>query len=137
MKNLTRRSFIKKTTTGVAAVSAAALAGACNSTKQGKVPKRTLGKTGLEISTLTFGGGSMFLKNPDGEWEAHLEKAIKAGINMFDTASQYKWQSAQSSEQRFGEILPQYRDKIYISTKFDSRDPDGAMREIEKSLVDL
>ena len=134
---LSRRDFLKKTSTGVAAVSAAGLAGACSSTKAGGVPKRTLGKTGLEISTLTFGGGSMFLKNPDGEWEAHLEKAIQAGVNMFDTAAPYKWGAAMSSEERFGKILPQYRDKIHISTKFDSRTPDDAMKEIEASLKAL
>lgn len=95
---------------------------------------RVLGKTGLSISTLTFGGGSMFLKNRDGEWEAHLEKAVESGINMFDTASTYKWSSALSSEEKFGQILPKYRDRIYLSTKFSSRNPDEAMKEIEVSL---
>jgi uncharacterized protein len=137
MRNLiSRRDFLKRTSTSVAAVTATGLISACNSNAKG-MPKRTLGKTGFEISTLTFGGGSMFLKNKDGEWEQHLETAIEAGVNIFDTASTYKWNSATTSEQRFGMVLPQYRNKIYLSTKFSSRNPDDAMKEIETSLKHL
>ena len=89
------------------------------------------------MSQLTFGGGSQFLKNKDGEWEKILEFAIESGINFYDTASNYKWGNVMSSEERFGFILPKYRNDIYISTKFDSRDPDKAKREIEKSLNDM
>ena len=40
-----------------------------------------------------------------------------------------------SAEERFGKTLPAYRDKIYISTKFESRTRDDAMVEIEQSLA--
>jgi aryl-alcohol dehydrogenase-like predicted oxidoreductase len=97
------------------------------------VPKRTLGKTGMKISVLSFGGGSQFLNNPDGTWEPMLEKAIEDGINLFDTSPDYT-NPSMSSEERFGEILPAYRDRIYISTKFDRRVPNQALQEFERSL---
>ncbi len=136
--NVTRRDFIKKAGTGVVLTSTIGLtACAKKSDTSVDLPKRTLGKTGLEISTLTFGGGSMFLKNKDGAWEPILQKAIDMGITIFDTASSYQFGATLTSEQRFGMMLPAVRDKVMISTKFDSRNPDDAMREIEKSLTDL
>jgi aryl-alcohol dehydrogenase-like predicted oxidoreductase len=98
------------------------------------MPMRTLGKTGLAVSVLGFGGGSQFLKNKDGDWEPLLERAIEMGVNYFDNSSNYQWGARMTSEERFGEILPQYRKDILICTKFDSRDPAEAMREVETSL---
>lgn len=135
---LTRRKFLRQTAAGVALVSAGVLAN-CLKPEEEKsesfaMPTRTLGKTGLQVSLLTFGGGSQFLKNKDGQWEPILERAIELGINLYDTASTYQWQASMSSEERFGLILPKYREKIYISTKFESRDPAEAMKEFERSL---
>ena len=98
------------------------------------MPTRTLGKTGLEVSLLSFGGGSQFLKNKNGRWEPLLERAIELGINFFDTSSSYVFSATSSGEERFGEILPRHRDKIFISTKFDSRDPVKARKEFDRSL---
>jgi aryl-alcohol dehydrogenase-like predicted oxidoreductase len=98
------------------------------------MPTRTLGATGLEVSTLSFGGGSQFLRNEDGDWEMMLERALELGVNYFDTSSSYQYGASMTSEERFGEILSPIRDRVLIATKFDSRDPSGAMREFEKSL---
>jgi len=133
----TRREFLQ---TSVAVSSAAVLASAAtglgaDSAKRasaappaGALPKRPLGKTGMNVTTLSFGGGSQFKKNKDGKWEPLLERAVELGINYFDTHADY------GTEERFGKILPKYRRKIYIATKFESRDPDEAMRSFEKSL---
>jgi len=137
--SITRRKFIKKTavTTAATAASALALTTHCTNKAPDTLPTRTLGKTGIEISQLVFGGGSQFLKNEDGEWEPILERAVELGINLFDTASNYQWGSKLTSEERFGQILPRVRDKVLISTKFEARDRDGAMREIETSLKSM
>jgi len=138
----TRREFLKT----AAATSSAAVLGSMASPMLGAeaknkkspttqpadaMPKRVLGKTGMKVSVLSFGGGSQFKKNKDGAWEPLLERAIDLGINYFDTHMDY------GTEQRFGEILPKHRKKIYIVTKFDARDPDGAMKSFEGSLKRL
>jgi len=88
----------------------------------------------MEVSCLSFGGGSQFLRNEDGVWEAMLERAVELGVNYFDTSSSYQFDSPMTSEDRFGEILSPIRDRIFLATKFDSRDPAEAMREFERSL---
>ena len=141
-----RREFIQKSAKGAAVISASGLMASYSfspgKNKENKIPQRTLGKTGLKVSILSFGGGSQFLKNKDGEWEKVLKRAIESGINLFDTAPSYNLTGfnlgdgkASGSEERFGEILPGYRDKIILSTKLESRDPDEARKEVETSLV--
>ncbi len=137
--NISRRQFIQTASTAAAVSIVPGCAQKQSDPKAivGSMPKRILGATGLEVSLLSFGSGSQFLKNPDGEWEPLLERAIELGVNFFDTSSSYLFNASMSSEQRLGLILPKYRKDIYISTKFDSRDVDGAMKEFEKSLKDL
>ncbi len=132
-KNFTRRDFIQTSAAGAAAVSIGGMVHGCAGA-QAAMPTRILGKTGLEVSLLSFGGGSQFLRNEDGDWEPMLERAIELGINWFDTSSAYQRSDGITSEERFGEILPGYRRKIIISTKFDLREPTGALAEFERSL---
>lgn len=134
---LSRRGFIRRSVTGLAAGSTfgtLASTEVASATLAGPMPMRTLGKTGLEVSILGFGGGSQFLKNKDGDWEPMLERAVELGINFFDNSSNYQWGARMTSEERFGEVLSKYRKDILICTKFDSRDPSEAMREFEQSL---
>ncbi|MBE9480593.1 MAG: aldo/keto reductase [Bacteroidetes bacterium] len=146
MKNYSRRKFIQNSAIGAAVVSTSGLMSSCSlfsdKDKKVKIPQRTLGKTGLKVSILSFGGGSQFLKNNDGDWEKVLKKAVESGINLFDTAPSYNLAGfnlgegkASGSEERFGEILPAYRDKIILSTKLESRDPDEAKKTVETSLA--
>ncbi len=139
--NISRRQFIQKTATGLAGAAALGLTSSCKATadagKVQKVPMRTLGRTGLQISGLSFGGGSQFMKNKDGQWESILERAVEMGINFFDTGPGYGQKISPCSEERFGMILPKYRDKILVSAKIDSRDPDEAMRTLDVSLKRL
>jgi len=134
---ISRRGFLGRAATGVAVVptlKAMTSGEVIASSLSGPMPMRTLGKTGLEVSVLSFGGGSQFLKNKDGDWEPLLERAIELGVNYFDNSSNYQWGAKMTSEERFGEILPRYRKDILICTKFDSREPAEAMREVETSL---
>jgi len=137
-KKYTRREFIQRSTAGAAIISSSGLLSFCDKTGgNGIMPKRRLGKTELDVSLLSFGGGSQFLKNKNGEWEPLLEKAVNLGINLFDTSYNYKWRVKLSSEERFGEILTKYRNKIFIATKFGAREPTGAREEVETSLKKL
>lgn len=98
------------------------------------MPTRILGRTGLPVSILSYGGGSQFALNEDGQWEPHLERAVEMGVNLFDTSPGYQWKATMSCEERFGKILPKYRKQIYLSTKIDARDVSTAMKEFERSL---
>ena len=145
---ISRRTFIASATKGAVLLSAAGMVNSCSlfSGEKSVIPRRKLGKTGLEVSILGFGGGSQFLKNKDGEWEKHLETALKSGINLFDTAPDYTAKTfsgagRMGSEDRYGAVLPPYRSKIHLITKLDlvdgKRDPGGARKSLEGSLKRL
>lgn len=141
-QSISRRSFIHKSSLAAAALSSGSFIlsncrGTTTKMTDTGIPMRTLGKTGESITILGYGGGSQFLRMPDGEWEPHMEYAIKAGINYFDTASNYQWDANQHSETRFGQILPPYRDKIILLTKIHERDPEKAKEEFEMCLKRL
>jgi aryl-alcohol dehydrogenase-like predicted oxidoreductase len=149
-REISRRTFVSASAKGALVLSASGMIASCDlltGNKKGEIPKRVLGKTGLSVSNLSFGGGSQFLKNKDGEWEKHLEKAVQSGINLFDTAPNYVvtapgGANALTSEERFGKILPPYRSKIHIMTKLDpdknwERDASTARASVEGSLKRL
>ncbi len=66
---------------------------------------RALGKTGLQISALSFGAGpvsTLMVGNDDDQQRVVLQKAIELGINWFDTAATY---GAGQSERNLGRVL--------------------------------
>jgi predicted aldo/keto reductase-like oxidoreductase len=154
MDPISRRTFIQKSSLAAGSLAASsALISSCNAKKAkkdddainsdgvsalpGTIPTRKFGKTGVSITILGYGGGSQFMKMPDGEWEPHMEWALKSGINYFDTASSYGADAEKPSESRFSEILPPHRDKIVLLTKIHEREPDKAKAEFEESLKRL
>ena len=69
---------------------------------------RTMGRTGLKVSALSF--GVMRLAEP-----AVLFEALDMGINYFDTAHSYQ---RGNNEKMLGDVLKQYgRKKVFIATK--------------------
>ncbi len=137
MKNrMSRRDFLQHSAAAVTTASAWTSSLASSALQGGSdgLPRRVLGKTGLKVSLLGFGGGSQWLKVKDGEWEPILERAVDLGINYFDTAPNYKWGATRSSEERFGEILPPHRKSVFLATKIDSRDVTEGMKVLEKSM---
>jgi len=127
-----RREFLKTTTAAVVlGASEKAMAAAASS-----LPKRRLGKTGEMISCIGFGSGTRFcsIENEDAA-QALLEKAFDFGINYFDTAGSYTRRPIERlSEKRLGEFSKQRRKEIFLATKIDPRDRDGALRSVETSL---
>lgn len=146
---MTRRKFIQSSAGAIAAVSAYGLIPSSDNFTGLKdagteILRRKLGKTGLDVSLLSFGGGSQFLRNQNGDWEQVLEAAVAGGINLFDTASTYTTASmnpggskSPDSEDRYGQLLTKHRNKIILSTKLESRDPEKAKSELEASLKRL
>ncbi len=61
------------------------------------------GRTGKKVSVVGFGGMRFAEKRPDEENAELVRYACSQGINYFDTHQDYK------TEQRYGELLPKYR----------------------------
>ncbi|QIR39123.1 aldo/keto reductase [Tolypothrix sp. PCC 7910] len=133
----TRRSFLL-TTVAVASgiVQADALTPNISQTPSAKMPERLLGNTGVKVPILGLGGAGTNtpLDKSDREREAVaiIEKALELGIRYFDTASSYD-----ASEIHLGKVLPSHRAKVFLASKTDKRDRDGAWRELESSLKRL
>ncbi|MEA4962487.1 aldo/keto reductase [Lutispora sp.] len=90
-----------------------------------------LGKTGMNVSRIGFGGIPIQHVGED-EVKKIVSKCIEAGINFFDTARGYT-----VSEELLGKAFQGKRDKVYIATKTMARDRDGMMSEVEISLKNL
>ena len=88
------------------------------------------------VSCIGFGSGTRFcsIENEDAA-QALLERAFASGINYFDTASSYTRRPIERlSEKRLGEFIKPRRKEIFLATKIDPRDRDGALRSVETSL---
>jgi L-galactose dehydrogenase len=79
---------------------------------------RTLGKTGIEVSVLAYGGsslGSVFRDVDEAEGIRSVHVAVDNGINLIDTAPYY---GATTAESNLGKALREIpRDKYYLATK--------------------
>ena len=91
----------------------------------------TLGKTGLHISKIGFGG--IPIQKVDASVTRNLmEKLAEEGVNYIDTARGYT-----VSEQFLGEALEGMRDKFVLATKSMSRTKEAMAKDIEISLGNL
>src|SRR3954471_2833469 len=78
---------------------------------------RKLGRTGLDVSMLTFGcgavGGLMTRGRPADQARA-VARALEAGVNHFDTAPSY---GDGASEENLGRVLAELKPNVIVSTK--------------------
>ncbi|KAL4423164.1 hypothetical protein ABPG77_007817 [Micractinium sp. CCAP 211/92] len=83
-----------------------------------KMPRRALGKTGLEVSVLGFGAsplGGVFQAIDEEEGVAAVKEAFDRGINFFDTSPFYGDTRSETVLGRGLALLP--RDQIVVATK--------------------
>ena len=92
---------------------------------------RVLGKTGLKISRLGFGGIPIQRIDAEGT-RVLVHQMLEAGINYIDTARGYT-----VSEEFLGYALEGIRDKFVIATKSMSRTKEAMAADIEISLKNL
>ncbi|MFJ9722696.1 aldo/keto reductase [Streptomyces sp. NPDC101209] len=93
---------------------------------------RTLGRTGVQVSTLALGAmnfGAIGNTTQD-EATAIVDAALEAGVNLIDTADMY---SAGGSEEMVGKAIAGRRDDIVLATKAtmpmgDERNHRGSSR---------
>jgi uncharacterized protein len=126
---MNRRQFLEAVAVGLVA------APVLGSLPPGKLPTRTLGRTGIKVPILGFGSGSRFLryKDEDKALEA-LNRAIDLGITYIDTAHDY---GKGLSEERIGRVMVTRRKEVTLATKIPARTADEARRQIELSLKRL
>ncbi len=90
-----------------------------------------LGKTGLKISRMGFGGIPIQRIDEEGT-KALMHQLLDAGVNYIDTARGYT-----VSEQYLGYALEGIRDKFVLATKSMSRTKEAMAADIEISLRNL
>ncbi len=89
--------------------------------------KRTLGRSGIEVSPMGLGcwaiGGPWLIDGSPAGWSIvddaestrAIHRALALGINFFDTAANY---GAGHSERLLGKVFKGRRDKVILATKF-------------------
>src|ERR1700761_2734116 len=100
--NVSRRGFIGSaglTGAGLAGASMAWMQDAAAQTTSGDIPRRPLGKTGLNVSAIGIGGYHLGSAESEQESTRIVHEAIDAGINFFDCAWDYH---EGMSEERLG-----------------------------------
>ncbi len=85
---------------------------------------RTLGRTGLNITVISFGA----MLTPEAEV---LETAFDHGVNYVDTARVYM---GGRNEEIVGRALKGRRDRVYVATKTTGRSGKQVIRDVETSL---
>ncbi|MGQ9790670.1 MAG: aldo/keto reductase [Armatimonadota bacterium] len=99
----------------------------------GKIPARRFGKTDVTMPILALGGAkALEYKRNQAEATRIIDAALEAGVRYIDTAAGYN-----DSEEVIGEALHGRRQQVFLGTKSDRRDYDGAWRELERSLKRL
>ncbi|MEN6436979.1 MAG: aldo/keto reductase [Syntrophobacter sp.] len=133
---ISRREFIK--TVGLGGLAATglntekALAASQDEGKAPSMPKRKLGKTGLEISILCLGGMFDTVNN-----QLLLRQAYNWGINCWDTAEAYGNGLSEEGYGRFFARNPGARKDIVVITKLKNSTPGNLTPGLEKGLKRL
>ena len=97
---------------------------------------RMLGRTDLSVSALSLGTMTFGRQNTPEEAFAIMDRAVDAGINLFDNAEMYPIPPAEETRFRCEEIMgdwfaarPGARDKVLIATKVAGRSEMGWLRQ--------
>jgi predicted aldo/keto reductase-like oxidoreductase len=107
-----RRDFLKAAAFTAAAAAVPPLHVEASSDTPSVKSYREIGKTGLKMSDISFGGGKLSAVSM-------VLRAVDSGINYFDTAPDYG-----QSEKTIGEAMPKIRrDKVIITSKFCTTQP--------------
>ena len=110
---LNRRDFIKSAAAGAAIISAVGCSSDGKKTVAGDteqiVPRKMLGKTGMNVSILALGGGSaLTMEKDDQKALAMIDLARRKGVNYFDSGSEYGG-TERAQDRRGYRALPQGR----------------------------
>jgi predicted aldo/keto reductase-like oxidoreductase len=87
-----------------------------------------LGKTGLRVSRIGF-GGIPIQRLTENEAVSVVSRCIDLGVTFLDTANAYT-----TSEERIGKAIAGRREELIIATKTGARDKQTALEHLENSL---
>ncbi|PVX27786.1 MAG: aldo/keto reductase, partial [Candidatus Bathyarchaeum sp.] len=90
--------------------------------------KRRLGRTGLQVSVVGFGGTWISQLSVDAAVQV-VRRAFELGINYFDTAK-----LDGDSEEKIGAALKDVRDECVLATKTASRTKSESLADFKSSL---
>lgn len=93
----------------------------------GQLSYRTLGKTGMKVTTVGY--GCMITSD-----STVITRAVDMGINYFDTSRNY--QNGQN-ERMVGAALGAKRKNIFLSSKCDEKTGTGILAELDTTLKEL
>jgi aryl-alcohol dehydrogenase-like predicted oxidoreductase len=138
-KSMNRRDFLKKCAASTAALGVFSRRELFAGSERGEydakgLPTCVLGKTGVSVPIIVIGGGSRFctVKDPE-ESAVILNYAVDHGFYYLDTAHDYGYEGV-ISEERYGLVVKDRRDEIFLATKVQKRTYDDALKDIEESL---
>jgi aryl-alcohol dehydrogenase-like predicted oxidoreductase len=95
------------------------------------VQYRRLGRIGHHSSVLIYGAAALAEVDQDVA-DQSIQLALDAGVNHLDVAAGYG-----DAELRLGPWMPRIRERVFLATKTDVRDADGAWAQINHSLERL
>ena len=129
-----RRGFLQ----AGAAVTAGAMALGAGSAAVGQdkakevLPKRKLGKTGVDVTILNVGTGAW--RSLGGASDRLLRLAYQNGIRYLDTANAYQTEPAIA---RFLKAVPEAKKDTFIVTKDTPKSPKQMIEQLDKRLATL
>ena len=95
--------------------------------REPKLAYRTLGMTGLKVTTLGF--GTMLASDP-----LVVERAADMGITCFDSARSYQ---GGNNERMVGAALKGKRQRVVLASKTLAATREGALRDLDTSLREI
>ena len=94
-----------------------------------QIPLRPFGKTGVHVSMLSLGGMFDIPSN-----QLLLKQALKWGVTYWDTADCYGNGKSENGIGKFFSKYPAERERVFLVTKSDDRDPEGMTGLLNRSL---
>jgi aryl-alcohol dehydrogenase-like predicted oxidoreductase len=96
------------------------------------IPRRSLGKTGYEVTILGLGGSfTTSMHDRHDEAVEIVNRAIDLGVNYIDTSALY---GNGASELNIGTVMRERRDEVLLASKSHDYTYDGTMALVEQSL---
>ena len=123
-----RREFLMQAAVTAAAVASTSKLKAGSRTASNPIAKRTLGKTGEQLSIIAFGGIVVMNEDPAASSNIVAE-AVDRGVNYFDVAPSYG-----NAQERLGPALAPYRKNCFLACKTEGRMKDDSRAQLEESL---